>query len=182
MHLPRGILHALAVTLASTYVCATEWDYEPQYNEAGTTDALTWGLHGKVWSKDHRHIQGWSLHGEGGYVPELHSDRVILTPPHDGSKRGGTWSDKVEQDDEWETEFKFRASGPERGSGLFQMWYAATPLEDIKLASLYTVGKFDGLVLAIGQYGGKGSLRAFLNDKSISFKDHHHIDNLAFAS
>jgi len=47
---------------------------------------------------------------------------------------------------------------------------------------LYTVGKFDGLVLAIGMYGGKGSLRAFLNDKSVSFKDHHHVDNLAFAS
>lgn len=182
MHLPRGILHALTATLTLTSVCANTWDYEPQYNEAGTVEALSWGTHGKVWAKDHRHIQGWTLHGEGGYHPELHSDRIILTPPYPGNQRGGVWSEKVEQDEEWETEFKFRASGPDRGSGLFQMWYAATPLEDIKLASLYTVGKFDGLLLAIGQYQGKGSVRAFLNDKSVNFKDHHHVDNLAFAS
>jgi mannose-binding lectin 1 len=182
MLLPRGILHGLAAALAITSVCAKDdWDYTHHYVEDGVTEDLTFGAHGKIWSKDHRHIEGWSITGEN-FTPELHSDRIILTPPHPGSRRGGIWSDKVEKEDEWEAEFQFRASGPEKGSGLFQMWYAANPQEDVKLASLYTVGKFDGLVLAVGMYAGKGSLRAFLNDKSISFKDHHHVDQLAFAS
>ncbi|QDS71690.1 hypothetical protein FKW77_008214 [Venturia effusa] len=183
MLLPRGVLHAVAVTFASIKtVRATTWDYEPHYNEAGVTEDLTWGVHGKVWSQDHRHIQGWSIKGDGGFVPELLSDRVILTPTYPGNKRGAVWSDSIEHDDEWEAEFKFRASGPEKGSGLLQMWYATTLVGDIGTASLYTVGKFDGLVLSIGTQNGKGTLRAFVNDGTISFKDHHHVDSLLFGS
>jgi len=47
--------------------------------------------------------------------------------------------------------------------------------------SVYTVGNFDGLVLAVDQYGGGGGmLRGFLNDGSTSYKDHHSVDSLAF--
>jgi lectin, mannose-binding 1 len=183
MRLPRGILHGLAIalTLNSAFAKDSGWDYEHTYVEDGLTEDLTFGAHEAIWAKDHRHIAGWAISGEG-FNPELHSDRVILTPPYPGSKRGGIWSERMEVDDEWEAEFQFRASGPDRGSGLFQMWYAAEPEHDVNLASLYTVGKFDGLMLAIGMYGGQGRLRAFLNDKSISFKDYHHVDQLAFAS
>lgn len=157
-------------------------DYDHEYVEDGIVEDLTFGAHGAIWAKDHRHIAGWTISGEG-YNPELLSDRIILTPPYPGNKRGAIWAQHPETHEEWEAEFEFRATGPERGSGLIQMWYAKNPTNDIGKASLYTVGKFDGLVLAIGQYGGQGgSVRGFLNDGSVSFKDHHHVDQMAFAS
>lgn len=81
----------------------------------------------------------------------------------------------------WTSEVSFRASGQERGSGNLQIWYVSGGREVIESNSVYTVSNFDGLVLTVDQYGGKGGmLRGFLNDGSTSYKDHHSVDSLAF--
>jgi len=47
--------------------------------------------------------------------------------------------------------------------------------------SVYTVDKFDGLVLQIDQYGGSGGkIRGFLNDGTTGYRNHHAVDSLAF--
>jgi mannose-binding lectin 1 len=186
MYFSKGTLYACVLSALSIGAALAEEHYEPyeyehEYVEDGVIEDLTFGAHGNIWAKDHRHIAGWTISGEG-YTPELLSDRIILTPPYPGNKRGGIWAQHAETHEEWEAEFEFRASGPERGSGNLQMWFAKNPQHEVGLASIYTVGKFDGLVLTIGQYAGRGSLRAFLNDGSVSFKDHHHVDQLSFAS
>jgi len=43
------------------------------------------------------------------------------------------------------------------------------------------VEKFEGLVLVIDMFGGQaGSIRGFLNDGTTDFKNHHHLESLAF--
>ena len=48
----------------------------------------------------------------------------------------------------------FRVTGPERGGGNMQIWYAKDGHNQVGTASIYTAGKFDGLVLVIDQYAG----------------------------
>lgn len=55
-------------------------------------------------------------------MPELLSDRVILTPVAPGNQRGAVWADKTLQNQNWVTDVEFRASGPERGGGNFNIW------------------------------------------------------------
>ncbi|KAG8531573.1 uncharacterized protein KY384_003203 [Bacidia gigantensis] len=143
-------------------------------------------------------IPGWHISGEG-QVPQLLSDKIVLTPPYPGNIRGAAWSGaRVEQSD-WMAELDFRASGPARGSGNLQVWFTKDGRAGIDTASLYTVGNFDGMVISIDQYGGKvrsqlprglleymltgtkgGSIRGFMNDGSIDFKHHYSVDSLAF--
>lgn len=62
-----------------------------------------------------------------------------------------------------------------------QIWLTrdVSPMQQFR--SVYTVDRFDGLVLQIDQYGGMGgSVRGFLSDGSISYKNHHNVDGLAF--
>ena len=56
---------------------------------------------------------------------------------------------------EWVAELEFRATGPERGGGNLQLWYAKDGRMNIGTSSIYTVGHFDGIVLVIDSYGGK---------------------------
>ena len=56
---------------------------------------------------------------------------------------------------EWTAELEFRATGPERGGGNLQLWYAKDGRMNIGTSSVYTVGQFDGMVLVIDSYGGK---------------------------
>ena len=56
---------------------------------------------------------------------------------------------------EWVAELEFRATGPERGGGNLQLWYAKDGQMNIGTSSVYTVGNFDGMVLVIDSYGGK---------------------------
>ena len=106
---------------------------------------------------------------------------MILTPPYPGNKRGALWSENPVQHSEWQAELHFRASGPERGSGNLQIWYAKDGRKEVGLSSLYTTGRFDGLVLVLDQYGGRGgTIRGFLNDGSASYMDHHNVDSLSF--
>jgi lectin, mannose-binding 1 len=46
---------------------------------------------------------------------------------------------------------------------------------------VYTVDKFEGLVIVVDMHGGPaGGVRGFLNDGTVSFKNHHHLDTAAF--
>ncbi len=52
-------------------------------------------------------------------------------------------------------DFEFRATGPERGGGNLQIWYTREGQAHVGTSSIYTVGKFDGLVLVVDTYGGR---------------------------
>ena len=82
---------------------------------------------------------------------------------------------------EWEFTTEFRASGPDRGGGNLQVWYTKDGRLGAGTSSVYTVGRFDGLVLAVDQYGGSGGMiRGFLNDGAQDFSNSHNVDSLAF--
>ena len=61
---------------------------------------------------------------------------------------------------EWTADFEFRATGPERGGGNLQLWYGRGGQSQVGTSSIYTVGKFDGMVLVIDTYGGRVSVRS----------------------
>jgi mannose-binding lectin 1 len=128
-----------------------------------------------------RAIPHWSLKG-GDYEPDLFSDRIILTPPYPGNKRGAIWSeDALHHTGDWTAELQFRVSGMERGGGNLQIWYTRESQKNDQPHSLYTAPKFDGLVLVVDQYEGRGgSVRGFLNDGSVDIKANHDPDTLAF--
>ncbi|KAI9737181.1 MAG: hypothetical protein M1834_000774 [Cirrosporium novae-zelandiae] len=136
--------------------------------------------HGSKISPNGFAVPGWHVSGEG-QVPQIMSDKVILTPPYPGNRRGAIWADTPVSQDEWTANFEFRATGPERGSGNLQIWYTSQGQAYIGSNSIYTIGKFDGLVLVIDQHGGRGgAIRGFLNDGNVEFKTHHSVDSLAF--
>jgi len=125
-------------------------------------------------------IPNWKYVGEG-HTPYLLSDRINLTPPVIGNTRGGLWAEKELSVPEWVLDLSFRVSGPERGSGNMQVWLTKDTTPASSMKSLYTVDKFDGLVIVLDQYQGTGgSIRGFLNDGSVDFRTHHNVDGLAF--
>lgn len=100
---------------------------------------------------------------------------------------------------DWSAQVEFRATGPERGSGNLQLWYAKDGPKSHSTSSIYTVGYFDGVVLVIDSYGGKvhttqarlkvprnadrlqgGGIRGFMNDGTLDYKNYHSVDSLAF--
>lgn len=116
-------------------------------------EGSSFGFRDKI-SQNGYEIPGWQIDGEG-QTPQLLSDKVILTPPYPGNTRGSLWSDATVGNGDWKAELEFRASGPDRGSGNLQIWYTHNGRQDVGTSSLYTVGKFDGMVLVVDQYGGK---------------------------
>ncbi|KAF1816142.1 concanavalin A-like lectin/glucanase [Eremomyces bilateralis CBS 781.70] len=151
----------------------------PPASAATIIDNLSFGHKGDL-SPDRRSLPGWRVTGEG-HTPPILSDRIILTPPAPGNRRGALWTDATNTRAEWTAEAHFRATGPERGGGNFQLWYARDGAAAVGLASLYTVDKFDGLVVVVDQYGGHGgTVRGFLNDGTKSFRDQQNVDSLAF--
>ncbi|KAL9104985.1 MAG: hypothetical protein Q9163_000157 [Psora crenata] len=142
-------------------------------------ESSSFGQDGRV-SPNRFAIPGWHVSGEG-QVPNLLSDKLVLTPPHPGNVRGAAWSESQVTQANWIAELEFRASGPDRGSGNLQIWYTKDGRGSIGTSSLYTVGSFDGMVLTIDQYGGRGgTIRGFMNDGSIDFNNHYSVDSLAF--
>ncbi|TAQ83422.1 hypothetical protein B7494_g8257 [Chlorociboria aeruginascens] len=126
-----------------------------------------------------RAIPNWNLEGSPN-PPEILSNKIVLTPPAPGNARGAAWGEKVLENSEWTADIAFRATGPERGGGNLQIWYTNTG-RDVGTSSIYTVGRFDGLVLIVDQYVGSGGyIRGFLSDGSIDYKSHHSVDSLAF--
>jgi lectin, mannose-binding 1 len=131
-------------------------------------------------AKDGTNIPGFQVLGEG-HVPRLMSDRIILTPPHPGNKRGAIWADKKNTATDWKVDLDFRASGPERAIGNLQLWYVAGGNALVTLSSIYTVGKFEGLALVIDTHGGtSGTIRGFLNDGTKDHRNNPNVDALAF--
>ncbi|KAF2850246.1 concanavalin A-like lectin/glucanase [Plenodomus tracheiphilus IPT5] len=127
-------------------------------------------------------IPHFVVQGSEDYVPQVLSDRVILTPPYPGNKRGSIWAqDPLHHSGDWTAELHFRATGMERGAGNLQIWYVKDSQAHETPTSLYTAPKFDGLVLVVDQYEGRGgSVRGFLNDGAIDIKSHPDPDTLAF--
>lgn len=145
-------------------------------------DNLSFGhKEGQLLSPNLRAIPHYHTSGDG-YDPEILSDRVVLTPPWPGSKRGALWSeDPLHHAGDWTAELHFRASGMERGAGNMQIWYTKESQKGQPPASLYTAPKFDGLVLVVDQYEWRGgAVRGFLNDGTIDIKAHPDADTLAF--
>ncbi|KAH7075195.1 concanavalin A-like lectin/glucanase domain-containing protein [Paraphoma chrysanthemicola] len=146
-------------------------------------DNLSFGQKDGVYiSPDLRSIPHWIIQGNDDYVPQVLSDRVILTPPYPGNKRGSIWAqDPLHHSGDWTAELDFRASGMDRGAGNLQFWYVKESQAHEVPTSLYTAPKFDGLVLVIDQYEGHGgSVRGFLNDGTVDIKSQPDPDTLAF--
>lgn len=142
-------------------------------------ESSSFGQNNQISSKNDA-VAGWHTLGEG-QTPQLLSDKIILTPPYPGNQRGALWADAMVSQSEWVAELEFRATGPERGGGNLQLWYAKDGRMNIGTSSIYTVGNFDGMVLVIDPYGGKGGgIRGFMNDGTLDYKNYHSVDSLAF--
>lgn len=129
-------------------------------------------------SPDGQKIPNWSLAtlGHGG---QILSDRVVLTPPFVDNARGALWNEHPMESEEWTAELDFRANGQDMGSGNIQYWYVQNK-DSVGTNSVYTVGQFDGLAIIVNQYGGRGSIRGFLNDGTQNFNSMSNLDSLAF--
>ncbi|KAI9696623.1 MAG: hypothetical protein M1820_008072 [Bogoriella megaspora] len=152
----------------------------PLASAVNVIDTLSFGHKGTI-SSNGQSIPSWHISGSGG-DPQLLSDRVILTPPYPGNRRGALWAESpADYGGDWTAELQFRASGQERGGGNLQLWFAKNGEQAVARSSVYTAGQFDGLVLMLDQYGGRGgSVRGFLNDGTVDYKSHHNVDGLAF--
>lgn len=112
--------------------------------------------------------------------PEILSSKVILTPVAPGNARGAIWSEQPLKHSNFIVDVDFRASGPDRAGGNFNIWLANHG-KDIGAKSVYSAGRFEGLVLVVDSHGGQGGmLRGFLNDGSVDYSQHHSVDQLAF--
>ncbi|KAL2271616.1 hypothetical protein VTJ83DRAFT_987 [Remersonia thermophila] len=141
---------------------------------------LSFGHGPRIAPEGSRSIPNFSIQGSP-YVPELLSNKVILTPVAPGNARGAVWSDKTLQNQNWIADVEFRANGPERGGGNLNIWLVRDGSHAVGANSLYSVGRFEGLVLVIDQHSGSGGmLRGFLNDGSTDYKHAHNVDALAF--
>ena len=141
-------------------------------------DELSFGQKEPI-SPNGRAVPGWSVTSSAHHVQIL-SDRIVLTPPTPGNARGALWNDKPINAESWSAELQFRASGQEGGNGNLQFWFVKDKSQ-INLDSVYSVRAFDGLVLVIDQYGGRGGVvRGFLNDGTQTFSSHGALGSLAF--
>ena len=113
-------------------------------------------------------IPGWSITGEG-HVPQMLSDKVIMTPPVGGNKRGALWAEKKNSLAVWQADLEFRAGGQERAGGNLQLWYVKDGSSKVGTSSLYTTGKFEGLVIVIDTVSGVQKIRGFLNDGNTDY-------------
>ncbi|PGH02465.1 hypothetical protein GX51_04633 [Blastomyces parvus] len=158
------------LTLVSAFASVSQAD--------SIVEKASFGLNGRI-SADKHLIPGWQLSGTG-HTPHKLSDRIILTPPYTGNKRGALWSDQPFDKAEWTVDFEFRSNGADRGSGNLQLWYVKDGLSTVSTSSIYTVGKFDGFALVMDVQGGRGgSVRGFLNDGTTDYKSAN-VDSLAF--
>lgn len=107
-------------------------------------------------------------------IPQILSNKIILTQPAPGNQRGAVWSESPLLYSAWETDLEFRASGPERGGGKFAIWLAKDGQRTVGTSSIYTVGKFEGLAIVIDNYGGTVCLQLSI---SCSFgTDRHRVE------
>ncbi|KMU85874.1 hypothetical protein CIHG_03403 [Coccidioides immitis H538.4] len=130
-------------------------------------------------SADMSSLPGWQLSGDG-FTPEIMSDRIIMTPPYPGRKRGAMWAlDPVSQS-EWTVDFEFRVNGEDGPGGNIQLWYVKNGQVDVGSQDIYSVSRFDGLAITIDSSQGRGMVRGFLNDGTTDYRTHRNVDSLAF--
>ena len=114
-------------------------------------------------------------------MPEVLSNRIILTPLAPGNQRGAIWAQQSLVRSQWIADVDFRANGAERGGGNLNIWLARNGPATVGSSSIYTVGKFDGLALVVDTHGGSsGMIRGFLNDGSTDYARANNVDELAF--
>ncbi|KAH6975988.1 concanavalin A-like lectin/glucanase domain-containing protein [Ilyonectria sp. MPI-CAGE-AT-0026] len=114
-------------------------------------------------------------------MPEVLSNRIILTPIAPGNQRGAVWSQQSLQRSQWIADVDFRVNGPERGGGNLNIWLARGGAGAIGSSSIYTVGKFDGLALVLDKTGGPGGMiRGYLNDGTTDYSSKQRVEELAF--
>ncbi|KAK6952980.1 hypothetical protein Daesc_005277 [Daldinia eschscholtzii] len=141
---------------------------------------LSFGYTGRINDRGQATVPGFSIQGTPD-VPEVLSNKLILTPPAPGNTRGAIWADQPNRYLTWVADVDFRVNGQERGSGNLNIWLARRGNQEIGSSSVYTVNRFDGLALVIDQHSGSGGMvRGFLNDGTVDFKAHQNVDSLAF--
>ncbi|KAH6661386.1 concanavalin A-like lectin/glucanase domain-containing protein [Truncatella angustata] len=143
-------------------------------------DQLSFGYTGRINDKGQQTVPQFSLQGEPN-TPEILSNKIILTQPSPGNARGAVWGDNPNKYKEWVADVDFRVNGPERAGGNLNIWLARRGPQEVGTASIYKVGRFDGLALVIDRSGGgAGMIRGFLNDGTTDYSNHHSVDSLAF--
>jgi len=113
-------------------------------------------------------------------VPQFLSNKIIVTPPFGGNKRGALWAENKNHLSQWALDSDFCAGGQDRVGGSLQLWDANDGRNTIGTSSLYTVGRFDDLVLALDAHNSRESIRDFLNGGSVEYRSHPNVDLLAF--
>ncbi|KAG5983324.1 hypothetical protein E4U55_000252 [Claviceps digitariae] len=125
-------------------------------------------------------IPHFTLYGQP-QLPEILSNKIILTPIAPGNQRSSIWTDSPLTRSTWTADVDFRASGADRAGGNLNIWFAKRGKEEIGFNSVYTVRKFEGLVLVVDSHGGSGGMiRGFLNDGNVDYHSHPLVDKLAF--
>lgn len=138
-------------------------------SSAYVVDGASFGQDGAIAPEGH--VKNWFLTGHD-FIPQLLSDKIILTPPGPGKVQGAAWTEHRMPTSEWLVDFEFRASGPDHANGQLQLWYTRENQKQILDHNLYSVGKFTGLALLIDPLGGRaGGIRAFLNDGTIDYSN-----------
>lgn len=141
-------------------------------------DDLSFG-HKAPLSPNSYSIPGWSILGEG-HVPQILSDKVMMTPPAGGNKRGALWNERQNSLSQWTVDFEFRTGGQDRAGGNLQMWYVKDGSSRVSTSSLYTSNRFEGLAIVVDSIGGVQKIRGFLNDGQTDYRSHPAVESLAF--
>ncbi|KAL2682573.1 hypothetical protein Neosp_007025 [[Neocosmospora] mangrovei] len=142
---------------------------------------LSFGHAGRISPPESRgEIPNFALQGIP-QMPEVLSNRIILTPLAPGNQRGAVWGQQPLLRNQWIADFDFRANGPDRGRGNLNIWLVRNGPASVGSGSIYTVGKFDGLALVVDTHGGAGGMvRGFLNDGTVDFTRQSNVDELSF--
>ncbi|KHN97648.1 Legume-like lectin [Metarhizium album ARSEF 1941] len=140
---------------------------------------LSFGHSGRLGAGDGK-IPHFTITGQP-HQPEVLSNKIILTPIDPGNQRSSIWSDAPLTHSTWVADIDFRASGPDRAGGNLNIWLVRRGKEEVGTNSVYTAGKFDGLVLVVDSHGGSGGMiRGFLNDGTVDHVSQPNVDKLAF--
>ncbi|KAF7542834.1 hypothetical protein G7Z17_g11234 [Cylindrodendrum hubeiense] len=142
---------------------------------------LSFGHAGRISPAESRgQIPNFVLQG-APQMPEVLSNRIILTPLAPGNQRGAVWSQQSLQRSQWIADVDFRVNGPDRGGGNLNIWLARNGPGAVGSSSVYTVGKFDGLALVLDKTGSSGGMiRGYLNDGTTDFGSKQRVEELAF--
>ncbi|KAF4975227.1 hypothetical protein FZEAL_7965 [Fusarium zealandicum] len=142
---------------------------------------LSFGHAGRISPPETRgQIPNFAVQGNP-QVPEVLSNRIILTPLAPGNQRGAVWGQQPLLRNQWVADIDFRCNGPDRGRGNLNIWLVRNGPAAVGAGSIYTVGKFDGLALVVDSSGGSsGMIRGFLNDGNTDYTRQSNVDELSF--